>query len=215
MIVGLGVRRQRRPATFACSPSRCPRPLILRRSRRANYTWLFPTPGGPMASDTLTITDNRTGKQYDVPITDGHHPRDGAAQDQSVRGRLRVDDVRPGVHEHRGVPKPRSPTSTATRASCGTGATRSSSSPRSDIPRDGVPAAVRRAADRRAARRRGRTTSRHHTIVHENMKKLMDGFQLRRPSDGRSSRHGRRALDLLPGRQGHPTSVAAPADRTA
>ena len=24
-----------------------------------------------MASNTLTITDNRTGKQYDVPITDG------------------------------------------------------------------------------------------------------------------------------------------------
>ncbi|HEX9407249.1 MAG TPA: citrate (Si)-synthase, partial [Thermoanaerobaculia bacterium] len=24
-----------------------------------------------MAKDTLTITDNRTGKQYDIPITDG------------------------------------------------------------------------------------------------------------------------------------------------
>src|SRR5207247_8338119 len=25
----------------------------------------------PMASNTLTITDNRTGKQYEIPITDG------------------------------------------------------------------------------------------------------------------------------------------------
>ena len=24
-----------------------------------------------MSSDTLTITDNRTGKSYDVPVTDG------------------------------------------------------------------------------------------------------------------------------------------------
>ena len=27
-----------------------------------------------MASDTLTVIDNRTGKQYEVPITDGTIP---------------------------------------------------------------------------------------------------------------------------------------------
>ena len=38
----------------------------------------------PMA-DTLTITDNRTGKQYELPIKDGTDPRHGPAADQGRR----------------------------------------------------------------------------------------------------------------------------------
>jgi hypothetical protein len=47
-------------------------------------------------------------------ITDGTVRGDGPAPDQGRRGRLRADDLRPGVHEHRVVPLARSPTSTAT-----------------------------------------------------------------------------------------------------
>ncbi|MBI2062073.1 MAG: citrate synthase [Nitrospirae bacterium] len=32
-----------------------------------------------MAKDTLTVIDNRTGKQYEIPITYGTYPHDGAA----------------------------------------------------------------------------------------------------------------------------------------
>src|SRR2546426_10855140 len=31
----------------------------------------FEGEGGNMSSDTLTVTDNRTGKQYEIPIEDG------------------------------------------------------------------------------------------------------------------------------------------------
>ena len=38
-------------------------------------------------ADTLTITDNRTGKQYEIPINDGHDPRHRPAADQDRPGR--------------------------------------------------------------------------------------------------------------------------------
>ena len=33
-------------------------------------------------ADTLTITDNRTGKKYELPDRGRHDPRDGPAPDQ-------------------------------------------------------------------------------------------------------------------------------------
>ena len=38
-----------------------------------------------VAQDTLTITDNRTGRTYEVPVADGHHPGDGPPPDQGRR----------------------------------------------------------------------------------------------------------------------------------
>ena len=78
-------------------------------------------------ADTLTITDNRTGKQYEIPIQDGTIRAMDLRQIKVDAGRLRHDDLRPGVHEHRGVPQPDHVSSTATRASSSTAATRSSS----------------------------------------------------------------------------------------
>ena len=43
------------------------------------------TQGGGRRShgaDTLTVTDNRTGRTYEIPIAGRHHPRDGPAPDQ-------------------------------------------------------------------------------------------------------------------------------------
>ena len=81
--------------------------------------------------NTLTVTDNRTGESYDLEITDGTIRGDGPAPDQGLRGRLRLDVLRPRVHEHGVLPlgdhlhrrRGRDPRSTA--------ATRSSSSARS------------------------------------------------------------------------------------
>ena len=80
-------------------------------------------------ADTLTITDNRTGKKYEMPIQDGTIRAMDLRQIKVGAGRVRADDLRPGVHEHGGLPQRASPTSTATRASCSTAATRSSSWP--------------------------------------------------------------------------------------
>jgi citrate synthase len=50
-----------------------------------------------MAYDTLTITDNRTGKQYEMPVTDGTIKAMDLRQIKVTARRLRADDVRPGV----------------------------------------------------------------------------------------------------------------------
>ena len=84
--------------------------------------------GVATATDSLTITDNRTGRTYDVPDRGRHDPRHRAARHQGRRRRLRPHVLRPGVPEHRVVSLRRSPTSTATRGSSSTAATRSSSS---------------------------------------------------------------------------------------
>ena len=43
-----------------------------------------------------------------------------------------------------------------------------------------------------------------HTFVHENIKEFLDGLPPRRAPDGDAALDGRRALDLLPRGQGHP-----------
>ena len=59
--------------------------------------------------DTITITDDRTGKTVTVPITDGVFPTLGAP-----RARPEPVHVRPGVPVDRRLPVRRSRTSTAT-----------------------------------------------------------------------------------------------------
>ena len=128
-------------------------------------------------AQTLTVTDNRTGQTYELPITDGTIRAPRPAPDQDRRRRLRPDDLRPGVHEHRVVPRRRSRSSTATRASSSTAATRSSSSRRSRLPRGRLPARPRRAADAAAARRRGRTRSRSTRSCTRTSRSFMQGFR--------------------------------------
>ena len=104
-----------------------------------------------MAKETLTITDNRTGREYELPDRGRTDPRHRPPPDQGPGRRLRPDDLRPGLHEHGGVPErhhlhrrrrgdpplPRLPDRAGRRAG--------------QLPRDGLPADRGRAADRDAA----------------------------------------------------------------
>ena len=45
-----------------------------------------------MSEQTLTITDNRTGKSFALPI-EKDRARDGLAPDQKGPGRFRADDL--------------------------------------------------------------------------------------------------------------------------
>ncbi len=56
-------------------------------------------------AETLTITDNRTGKTYELPIQNGTVRAMDLRQIKVVAGRLRDDDLRSGVHEHRRLPE--------------------------------------------------------------------------------------------------------------
>ena len=56
--------------------------------------------GAGSGSDTLSVTDNRTGESYERRDHRRHRPGDGLPPDQGLRGRLRPDDLRPGLHEH-------------------------------------------------------------------------------------------------------------------
>ena len=146
-----------------------------------------------------------------------HRQGDGPAPDQGPRGRLRDDGLRPGVHQHglvpvgdhlhrrrgRDPPAPRDPDRAALRAV--------------ELPRGRLPARLRRAADRAAARALG---LRHHPphLRPRGHQAVPRGLPLRRPPDGDAARRGRRALDLLPGRQAHRRPRGAlhggdPADR--
>ena len=54
-----------------------------------------------MSEQTLTITDNRTGKSYSLPIENGTVRAMDLRQIKTRRGRFRADDVRPRFDEHR------------------------------------------------------------------------------------------------------------------
>ena len=128
-------------------------------------------------ADTLTITDNRTGKQYEIPIQDGTiramdlrqikvtpdefgmMTYDPAFMNTAAcRSRITFIDGDKGV-----LLVPRLPDRAAGRAQ--------------RLPRNRLPDPVRRAADRGAARSSGPATSRMHTMLHTNISKLMEGFQ--------------------------------------
>ena len=108
-----------------------------------------PGNGATAGSDTLTVTDNRTGTSYELPITDGTVRAMDLRQIKVDERRLRADGLRPGVHEHRVVsqldhlhrrrrrhpPAPRLSDRAALRAL--------------DLPRGRLPADQRRAAERR------------------------------------------------------------------
>ena len=152
-------------------------------------------------ADTLTIIDNRTGKQYELPIQDGTIRAMDLRQIKAGAGRLRADDLRPGVHEHRRLPQRASPTSTATRASCSIAATRSSSWPSTAtyletaylILFGELPTAAQLQAWTREITH-PHDAPREHQEVH-------GGLPVRRAPDGHLPQHRRRALDVLSRRQ--------------
>ena len=49
--------------------------------------------GVATAGDTLTVTDNRTGKKYEIPIEDGTIRATDLRQIKVARRRLRADDA--------------------------------------------------------------------------------------------------------------------------
>ncbi len=173
--------------------------------------------GVAQAAETLSITDNRTGKTLRGRDHGRHGAGDGPAPDQGRRRRLRAHDLRPGVHEHRVVPvgdhvhrrrqgHPRVPrlSDRAARRAL-------------DLPRGGLPAHPRRAADGRAAARLDVRDHGPHVRARERQE-LHAGLPPRRPPDGDAAGLGRRPLDLLPRRQRHrrprqPDDADHPADR--
>ena len=83
------------------------------------------------------------------------------------------------------------------------------------LPRDGLPAPERRAADAGRSTTPGSYDITHHTMVHENIKELMDGLPLRRPPDGHADVDGGRALHVLPRGQAHPRPASRAASRSS
>ncbi len=196
-----------RRSTETSNPTTTTTPSSTRRagsSGRPSPPWP-PTPRArvPVAmADTLTITDNRTGKTVRSADHGRHHPRHWTCG----RSRRGEDDfglmhLRPGVHEHGGVPQqdhlhrrrqghpdvPRLPDRAAGREQ--------------HLSRDGLPDPVRRAADRRASWRRGRDEITHAHDAAREHQEVHGRVPLRRPSDGRVPQHRRRALHVLPRRQ--------------
>jgi citrate synthase len=135
-----------------------------------------------MASDSLTITDNRTGKQYELPIRYGTYPTYGAAIDALALRQIKVS------HEDFGL-LVRDPGFTNT-ASCSSSITFVDGE-RGVLRYRGYP--IEQLAEQSTFLETaqlilyGELPSRddleswernvtHHTIVHENIKKFMDGF---------------------------------------
>ena len=151
-------------------------------------------------AETLTITDNRTGKQYELPITDGTiratdlkkikvDDDDGglATYDPAFmntaacRSRITYIDGDKGILLYRGYPieqlaEHSTYLETAYLILFG------------ELP---TPPQLEEWTHQITM----------HTMVHENIKKFMEGFQLRRPSHGRVHQHRRRAVDVLYRRQ--------------
>ena len=138
-----------------------------------------------------------------------HRQGDGLSPDQGLRGRLRPDDLRPGVHEHgvgaqlgllhrrrgRDPRVPRLPDRPALREV--------------DLPRGRLPPDLRRAAHPGPARRVGLRDHPPHLRPREHQE-VRGGLPLRRPPDGDAARHRRRALDLLPRREEDRRRARAP-----
>ena len=128
-----------------------------------------------MARDSISVTDNRTGREYEIPIADG------AIRATELR-QIKVDEADFGLMSYdpaflnTASCRARSRSSTATSASSATAGTRSSSSPR------GAATSRRRTSSSSASSTKNELAGwedeiTHHTFVHENMKRLMEAFR--------------------------------------
>jgi citrate synthase len=152
--------------------------------------------GTAAKKDFLTITDNRTGKVYEVPIENGTVKAPDLRKIKTGPDDFGLMTYDPAFMNTASC-KRRSRSSTATRGSSSTAATRSSSWPRRPLPRDGLPRPERRAADEGAVRRVGARDHRPHHGPRERHEPH-GGLPLRRPPDGHARLLGGGALHLLP-----------------
>ena len=147
-----------------------------------------------LMADTLSVTDNRTGKKYELPIQDGTIRAMDLRQIKTGARRLRADDVRPGVHEHGELPErhhlhrrrqghPALPRLSHRAARRG-----------ERLPRDRLPDPVRRAAHRGAAAGVDARDHAPHDAAREHQE-VHGGVPVRRASDGHLPEHRRRAVD--------------------
>ena len=130
-----------------------------------------------MAQDTLTITDNRTGRTYEVPVAEGTIRAIDLRQIKVVRRRLRADDLRSGLHEHGGLPERDHLHRRRPGASCAIAATRSSSSPSGPASSRWPTCCARASCRPRPQLDKWTETIKYHTYVHTNITKFLEGFR--------------------------------------
>ena len=207
---------------IGCRASRSRRPMTRIRTRTmATNSSVTTDRNAPVTSktatsmaDTLTVTDNRTGKQYELPIKRRRDSRHGSQADQDGARGLRTGHLRPGVHEHRRRVAARSPTSTATRASSNIAATRSNSSPSSSNYLETAYLIIFGELPTKAQLEDvDRSDIKAHTAAPREHQEADGRLPARRPPDGRLPQHGRRVLDVLSGRQADLRRELAPASR--
>ena len=141
--------------------------------------------------NTLSVTDNRTGRTYEIPI------KDGAIRAMALR-QIKVDDDDFGLLSYDpAFMNTASCRSAITYIDGDQGILRYRGYPieelaeRSQLPRGGLPAAARRAARPGGSSAEWTDEITHHTFVHENIKKFIDGFH-----------HDAHPMGILVGRSG-------------
>ena len=127
--------------------------------------------------DTLTIVDNRTGKKYELPIQDGTIRAMDLRQIKAGPddfGLMTYDpafmntaNCRSAITYHRRRQRHPALSRLPDRA------TRR----KERLPRDGLPASSSASCRPRVSSRAGRSEITLHTMLHENIKKFMEGFQ--------------------------------------
>ena len=142
--------------------------------------------------ETLTITDNRTGKTYELPIEHGTIKAIDLRKIKTDPRRVRPDGIRSWLHEHRGLQEPHHLHRRRARHSALSGLSHRATGRALELPRGGLPALLRRAAHARPARRfRGHRAQPHHhpRADQEVHRRLSPRFA----PDGRVPLHRRRA----------------------
>ena len=171
--------------------------------------------GARRASETLTVTDNRTGQTYELPIEDGTVRAMDLRQiktDDDDFGLMAYDPAFMNTASCRSAityidgdaghpPAPRLPDRAAVRAL--------------HLPRGRLPADQRRAAD--ARRELEDWVARDHDphVRARERQGLHAGLPLRRQPDGHAGRLGGRAVDLLPRRQQDPRRATSARSRSS
>ena len=162
----------------------------------------------------LEIKDTRTGKSYTVPILPPATEGDTAIRAMDLRpikvnaGRVRLDDLRPGVHEH-GVVQERHHVHRRRQGHPALSRLSHRAARREgELPRGGVAAAERRAAHAATVRRVVAPDHVPHVRAREHQD-VPAGLPLRRASDVDAVQRRRGAVVVLSVGQEHPGSGGA------
>ena len=128
-------------------------------------------------TDTLTIRDNRTGHDYELPITDGTIRAADLKQITAGDEDPRPGDVRPRLRQHGLLPQ-RDHLHRRRRGHPGVPGLPDRAAGRAlDLPRGGLPAAERRAARPSRSWTSGCTTSRTTRSCTRTCKQFIEGFR--------------------------------------